>query len=147
MTFVGYLDDGSSGIFTGNGGAVTTIVDDSGVFGMLGPTTINNEGSVVFGASLDTREYGIFTGADPINDKVIAIGDPLFGSTVTRLNFSNGLNNSGQIAFLAELADGTEGVFVAEPEPLEPEPVPEPASVIALLAVGALSLVLQFERQ
>jgi len=147
VTFVGYLDDGIAGIFTGDGEAVTSIVDDSGVFDILGPTTINNENTVVFGASLNTGEYGIFTGADPINDKVIATGDPLFGSTVTSLNFSNGLNNSGQIAFLAELADGTEGIFVAEPEPLEPEPVPESASVMVLLAMGTLSLGLRFKRQ
>ena len=54
----------------------------------------------------------------------------LFGET-------NGLNDSGQLSFYAELADGTQGIFRAEPEP---EQVPEPASVLGLLAASALGV-------
>jgi hypothetical protein len=86
---------------------------------------------------LDTGVTGIFTGADPIADKVIAIGDTLFGSRVTSLSFSNkGLNNSGQLAFVAGLENGISGVFRADPQP-PVQSVPEPSSVLGLLAVGA----------
>jgi hypothetical protein len=85
---------------------------------------------------LDTGVTGIFTGADPIADKVIAIGDMLFGSRVTSLYFSNqGLNNSGQLAFVAGLENGISGVFRADPQP-PVQSVPEPSSVLGLLAVG-----------
>lgn len=94
---------------------------------------INDQGVVVFGAYTDRAggTYGIFTGPDPIADKVIQEGDTLAGATVTNLFFSRGgFNNSGQIAFNATLSDGTSGVFVATP-------VPEPSTVL-LLAVGVL---------
>lgn len=43
-------------------------------------------------------------------DKVVAIGDPLFGSTVTQLGFFRGLNNRNDIVFNYTLADGREGI-------------------------------------
>lgn len=56
--------------------------------------------------------------ANPVTDKVIATGDLLFGSTVTSLfAFSNDfLNNSGQIVFHAQLADGF--IVIARAEPI-----------------------------
>ncbi|WP_446385630.1 DUF7453 family protein [Coleofasciculus chthonoplastes] len=72
-------------------------------FVSLDSPIINNKGAIAFEAVLDTGEYGIFTGADPVADKVIAIGDPLFGSTVTSLGVSDkGFNDAGQVAFLAQ---------------------------------------------
>jgi len=131
LAFSAFLDDGSTGIFTSSNGSFTTIADTSGAFSSFffntfrgdgsfvsidGPA-INNNGAVAFGAQLETGESGIFTGADPVADKVIAIGDPLFGSTVTSLGFSNkGFNDAGQVAFWAKLADGSGGVFRADPE-------------------------------
>lgn len=116
LAFQAFLDDGSTGIFTSSNGSFTTIADTSGLFSSFSGPTINNNGAVAFGAQLDTGEYGIFTGADPVADKVIAIGDPLFGSTITSLGFSNkGFNDAGQIAFSAQLADGSTGVFRADP--------------------------------
>ncbi|MEQ8958616.1 MAG: hypothetical protein RLP02_11925, partial [Coleofasciculus sp. C2-GNP5-27] len=116
LAFQAFLDDGSTGIFTSSNGSFTTIADTSGLFSSFSGFGINNNGTVAFGAQLDTGEYGIFTGADPVADKVIAIGDPLFGSTITSLGFSNkGFNDAGQIAFSAQLADGSSGVFRADP--------------------------------
>ncbi|MEQ8464310.1 DUF7453 family protein [Coleofasciculus sp. E1-EBD-02] len=130
LAFRASLDDGSAGIFTSSNGSLSTIADtgglfssfsssrvrDDGTFVLLDGPAINNNGTVAFGAQLDTGEYGIFTGSDPVADKVIAIGDPLFGSTVTSLAFSNkGFNDAGEVAFLAKLADGSSGIFRAEP--------------------------------
>ena len=79
-------------------------------------------------------EYGIFTGPDLLADKVIATGDPLAGSTVTDVfSFRNGLNDSGQVAFYAQLDDGRSGIFRADP-------VPEPGSLTMLCAFVALGL-------
>ena len=68
-----------------------------------------------------------------MNDRVIATGDSLFGSIVTSITFTTpGLNNLGQIAFRADLADGTTGIFRAD---IQTDPIPEPTT-IALLGIG-----------
>lgn len=98
---------------------------------------INNQGLVAFGASttsMNPYNQGIFTGPDPVADKVIQAGDLLDGVAIENLGFSrNGLNNLGQIAFSAYMNDGTTGVWVATP-------VPEPSTLI-LLAIGAIGLL------
>jgi hypothetical protein len=95
---------------------------------------INDSGQVAFMACPSSPSAtGIFVGQDPTTDKVIMVGDALDGSTVTQLFFTrDGLNNNGQIAFTAELSNGTQGVFVATA-------IPEP-STIALLCVAAIGL-------
>ena len=128
--------------FTNNGGSSTTIADTSGPFKSFWDPAINNAGTVAFFGTLDTGGSGIFTGADPITNKVITLGDSLFGSKVVSLDFSTkGLNNSGQLAFLATFEDGTSGIFRANPESIsEPKSVPEPASGLGLLLVGAFGV-------
>ncbi|MBD2774195.1 DUF7453 family protein, partial [Iningainema tapete] len=84
-------------------GSLSAIADTSGQFRIFGFPAINNNGKLAFGATLALGETGIYTGADPVNDKVIASGDTLLGSTVKSVRFSRqGLNNQGQIVFLAE---------------------------------------------
>ena len=69
---------------------------------------------------------GIFVGPDPMNDRVIATGDTLDGSTVQNLIFcEEGLSDSGELAFVAQLADNPDtpeddfrmAVFRATPVP------------------------------
>ena len=61
---------------------------------------------------------GIFTGGDPVADRVIAVDDPLDGSTVDSfgpLAFDSALNNRGQLAFIVTLKDGRTGIYRADP--------------------------------
>lgn len=115
------FDRGDS-IFINGNGVTTTFVDTSGPFNSVQSPVINNNDTVVFAGQLDedagTYDYGIFTGSDPINDKVIAPGDTLNGSTVQFIDpilSDNGLNNLGQIAFTATFTDGTEAIYRADP--------------------------------
>jgi hypothetical protein len=112
-----------NGIFVGNGTTPTTIADSSGPFLAFGDSpSINDKGVVGFWASLDAGGHGIFTGPDPVAHKVITAGDALDGSTVEFLAFGReGLNNAGQVAFLARLADGRRGIYRADPVASEPE--------------------------
>jgi hypothetical protein len=62
---------------------------------------------VAFHATLDDfSTSGIFVGPDPVEDRVIATGDTLDGSTVQNLTFcEEGLSGSGELAFVAQLED------------------------------------------
>jgi hypothetical protein len=127
VAFTGFLKTGGEAIAVGSGGPLTIIADTSGPFRIIGigSEAINDSGTVAFGADLAAGGIGIFTGPDPIADKVITAGDPLFGSTVTGLNFGRGLNNAGQLAFSANLADGRQVEVRANP-------IPEPSTVMLL---------------
>lgn len=145
----GAIQTKGTGIFIGNGGVITSIAitSISNPFFFSGfdfIPSINNSGTVAFLANLSTQPgaVGIFTLSGGVIDKVIATGDRLFGSTVTNLKFfREGLNDAGQVAFYASLADGTQGIFRADPES-----VSEPASALSPLRVGFLGLGLRQKR-
>jgi hypothetical protein len=97
-------------IVTGNGvGTDTTVVDSSGAFNIFHAYALNNTGAVAFSATLDDDNLGIpsiYVGPNPKKDRVIGPGDKLDGGTVVGLNFcEEGLNDSGQLAFVAEIED------------------------------------------
>ncbi|MEL6780093.1 MAG: choice-of-anchor tandem repeat NxxGxxAF-containing protein, partial [Cyanobacteria bacterium J06597_16] len=137
------------GIFIQNDEDISLIVDTSGDFNTFTRPAVNNTGSLVFGAGLDNGDLGLFAGADPVSDRVIAIGDDFFGSTVTALSFTQqtGLNNLGQFTFNANFADGSTGVYRADFEQDDAQAVPEPTSVLTLLAVGLMGLTSQQRRR
>ncbi len=117
--------DGS--LVFGSGGPLTLVADTTGAYAAFGfgyyavAVSINDAGIVAFRAELDAGGAGIFTGPDAVADKVIAVGDTLFGSTVTNLVFASGeqLNDAGSVAFVAYLADGRQVIVRADviPEP------------------------------
>jgi hypothetical protein len=97
-------------IVKGNGGPLTTVADTTGPFGFFGfrPPAINNNGDVAFSAILDDDfpNTSVYVGPDPKKDRVIGTGDKLDGATISNVSFcEEGLNDSGQVAFIADLAD------------------------------------------
>lgn len=146
VVFGGDFNTGGGGVFTARNGSLTTIATTNNTFLDFYSLAINDRGTVVFSAEIGGGA-GIFTGSDPIADKVIAVGDEFFGSTISYLSFyREGLNNSDQIAFYAQLANGTSGIYLALAES-QPEPVPEPSSVLGLLSMVALGTRFQLKRQ
>ena len=121
--------DGSviAGLFLSRGGEIRRVLDSTGAFGDFGTYPgLNARGQIVFQGTVNpdpqspdaSRLSGIFTGGDPVADRVIATGDALDGSTVLSFDpssFVSSVNNAGQIAFLAILADGRTGVYRADP--------------------------------
>lgn len=74
---------------------------------LASPPALNNSGAVAFLGTLDDfTTTGIFVGADPATDQVIAVDDILDGDTITGLRLcEEGLNASGQLAFIADFQD------------------------------------------
>ena len=61
--------------------------------------------------------FGIFVGPDPMPHKVIAVGDPMFGSAVTFVHMSgDSLNVSGRLTLFAGFGDGSRRILRADPE-------------------------------
>lgn len=69
---------GETAIVARNGDVTYTYVDTLGGYSALGGVfSMNNHGVVAFVGYLDSGGKGIFTGPDPVADKVIAVGDYL----------------------------------------------------------------------
>jgi hypothetical protein len=115
-----------------------------------GAVALNDLGTVAFRIDSATI-HGVFTGNDPIADEVLAVGDPLCGSTVSDLSFQRyGLNDADQLAFYVQLADSRKLIVRAVPGPAASgaciTTVPEPgtglagfASLVALAAVNGFA--------
>src|SRR5207237_967796 len=63
VAFEAFLDNGTIGVYTGNGGAPNTVIDSTGSFSSFGSMpTINSSGTVAFTAAFDNQTSdGIFT--------------------------------------------------------------------------------------
>lgn len=122
VAFVATLPGGKDQLlFISSDGTLTKVaeasLDGDKPFVSLGRTAINDRGVVAFVGRPVGALDGIFTGPDPVKDKVIAFGDSLFGSTVSGISLGvGGLNDAGQIAFSVQLRDGTQAVVRADPQ-------------------------------
>jgi hypothetical protein len=105
-------------IVTGDGvGPTTRVVDSSGAFDIFDAYALNDTGAVAFSATLDSDDLeipSIFVGPSPKKDRVVGPGDKLDGGRVAGLRFcEEGLNDAGQLAFVAEIEDRNGEVRVA----------------------------------
>lgn len=111
------------GVFVASNGQVATLVDLGTQVVSLDTknVSLNSKGEVVYYAKFGISPFvqGVFTGPDKVADKVIATGDPLFGSVVSEVTSplvpGRYLNDNGQVAFVYRLSNGLAGVAVATP--------------------------------
>jgi hypothetical protein len=77
---------------------------------------LNDSGQIAFMAYLDGGTMpALFTGPDPVADRLIGQGDSFDGSIVQSLGFdSRGFNNNGQVLFDVTLTDGRYEVVRAD---------------------------------
>ena len=114
-----YFDVGGSAIYTGGTTALIPIVTTAnGEFSVLEDPAINADGAIAFSGTSAGNVRGIFTGSDPAADKVIAVGDGLFDSSLTSFYFYQALSANGEIAFSYKTSDGAVGIAVASPSTL-----------------------------
>jgi hypothetical protein len=133
VAFQGYYSDGSDngvGVFTGNGGPLTTIVKtgDPAPGGTFFDVTLGqiaeNGQQVSFTGSWENNGSGVFVSDGGVISTVIKRGDLLFGQPVQILRTEKvplDPHGSGRVAFGYILANGVRGIAMATP-------VPEPAA-------------------
>ena len=113
VAFVGRLDVGGAtgvyGVYTTADGASVTLVGTNPV----SQISINDSGAVAFRGA----DGGIYLGRPgTLDHTVIRPDDAIDGSTLLSAEvWEDGLNNRGQVAFRAQLADGRWGVYRADP--------------------------------
>jgi len=119
VAFHALLVAGPGGIFTGTQKSVLQpVVDDTTTFTSLRTGIgFSNDAAVVFQASPIGAGSGLFTGPDPENDAVVRAGDVIDSRVVTGVQFFQGLNDHGQVAFVAFFQDGYSAVYRADPQP------------------------------
>jgi uncharacterized protein (TIGR03437 family) len=126
VVFAG-MYQGVKGVFIASGGQIGTAIDlGTQVVSFAdgsGYVNVNSNGEIAYYAKFNISPFveGIFTGPDKVADKVIATGDPLFGSVVSEVTapqYTTGrfLNDKGQVAFAYKLSNGLAGVAVATPQ-------------------------------
>jgi hypothetical protein len=117
VAFFATLADGRSGIFSGDGGALTVDVrTDDVVQSFADAPALNNSGLVAVLGTLVGGTTGLFTAYGTALDPVLFVGEDFQGSQVAELHFfRQGLNDAGQLVFAARLADGTSGIYRADP--------------------------------
>ena len=115
VAFAATLRVGGAGIFTADEGRITR-VDTEGAFEVCRGALINSAGAVVCIATPRGRSLGLFAGPDPEADRILAVGDPLLGSTVTELASNPvSVNAAGQVAIRVRLTDGRQLILRADP--------------------------------
>lgn len=116
VAFAATLRAGGAGIFTVEEERITRIVDTGGAFEAFRGALITGAGAVVCIATPRGGTLGLFAGSNPTEDRILAIGDPLLGSTVAELASNPvSLNAAGQVAIRARLADGRQHILRADP--------------------------------
>lgn len=116
VAFAGSLTIGGvivDGVYTTDDGDSVTLVGTH----LLDRMSINDSGAVAYRKGMPGGD-GIFIGRPgAIDQKIIGHGDPLDGSIMLGgFIWEESLNNDGQVAFYAFLADGRRGVYRADPQ-------------------------------
>ncbi len=93
-----------------------TIIDTEGAFESFRGALIAGTVAVVRIATPRGGSLGLFSGPDPSADRILAIGDSLFGSTVVDFAANPvSINAAGQVAIRASLADDRQLILRADP--------------------------------
>jgi hypothetical protein len=113
VAFAGISTDGWAGVFIARDGQVTPVPG--------GDAFETHRGCLVSGATVVRiatpygGSLGLFSGPDPVADRILGVGDPLEGSTVDALAANPvSVDGTGHLAVVVSLADGRGAVVRAD---------------------------------
>ena len=129
VTFMGYDFPGGAGRYTSVDGSLQSVPDTNS------PTFGGNE--AVLGVDSSGRQ-AIYTDIGGSLTKVIGVNDSLDGRIVSSLSFGHGSLSGNSIAFTASFG-GSEGIFVATPEPIYSNPEPSTLALFGVAILGTLA--------
>jgi hypothetical protein len=116
VAFAATLRAGGAGVFTVDEGRITRIIDTDGEFEACRGALITSAGVVMCIATPRGGSLGLFAGPDPDADRILALGDPLLGSTVAEFASNPvSVNTAGNVAIRAGLTDGRQLILRADP--------------------------------
>jgi hypothetical protein len=117
VAFAATLRAGGTGIFSADDeGDIVQVLDTAGAFESCRGALISNGGAVVCIATPRGGSLGLFAGPDPQADRILALGDPLLGSSVADLTANPvSVNADGHVAVRATLADGRQLILRIDP--------------------------------
>jgi len=105
VAFVAKLTAGGSGVHTIGANGDDCVVHSSAGFTSFRGALINNAGEIVFYATPDGGELGVYDS----HGRIIGIGDKFHGSEVTALALNPvSMNDAGQLAIRLQLANDTQ---------------------------------------
>jgi len=79
--------------------SVKKIAGESGPYQRFGRVQLNNNNLVVFEATTDSGQYGIYKGADAVADKIVEVGDIYNGELFSWVRLGD-LNNKNQMTMI-----------------------------------------------
>jgi len=116
VAFAATLRGGGAGIFTVDEGQIVQVLDTEGAFESCRGALISSGGAVVCIATPRGGSLGLFAGPDLDADRILALRDPLLGSSVADLAANPvSVNADGHVAVRATLADGRQLILRADP--------------------------------
>jgi len=120
---------GSAGVFTGNGGPLTTISNGIGSINIF--PSINDTGDVAFAAKFLSGVSGVFVGSGGLLTTIADTHDSFsdFGTP--------SINNHGNVAFSGSLTAGGEGIFTG-PDPVNNQVIATGDSLFGSTVTGLL---------
>lgn len=129
-----------SSIWMSQGGTLTKLID-SNTSGFLSfdYATITDSHKMIFQGFPDAGRRSIYSGFDPVADRILSEGDTLNGSVVSALLDIGRVNNVGQFLTSVSFTDGKTGVFLVTP-------VPEPETARLVVAAAGVFVVVQVGR-
>jgi hypothetical protein len=116
VAFAAMLRTGGAGLFTADEGRITPMGNADSPFEAYRGALINAAGAVVFSATPPGGSLGLFAGADPDADRILAVGSSVLGSAVAEFASNPvSVNAAGHVAIRASLTDGRQLILRADP--------------------------------
>lgn len=116
VAFCAQLQSGGSGVFMMASTGIETVLDTGGSFESFRGVLINDAGDLAFYATPRGGTLGVFTGPDPVGDRLVSLGSPLFGSPVADFALNPvSMNQAGQVAIRVGLEDQRQLILRADP--------------------------------